>query len=257
MFPYRLTVTNNGLRMVIAGILAMAVHLGLSRVTFELKPTAMPVISLPHSVSILLKQARKDSLSVKQHTVPQDIQEAPAAFKKPPVSAGTSENRERQVKRAETPRRSAGKAENLIPTTQNRIAPAVNEAASVQSKSEVDADHADSAKGKTAQIPEKEGEEGLLPGTVQAASPRYQSNAPPQYPGLARKRRQEGTVILQVLVSSDGTVDDLKIEKSSGFTLLDRAAQTAVRKWLFHPAKRGHQEIAMWVRIPVTFKLRE
>jgi protein TonB len=82
-------------------------------------------------------------------------------------------------------------------------------------------------------------------------------NAPPTYPGLARKRGHEGTVILQVLVNKAGRVDDLKIEISSNFALLDRAALAAVRKWRFEPGRQGEERISMWVRVPVTFKLKK
>ena len=75
--------------------------------------------------------------------------------------------------------------------------------------------------------------------------------------GLARKRGQEGTVILQVLVNREGRVDDLKIDTSSNLTLLDRAAVTAVRKWRFEPGMRGEERVPMWVRVPVTFKLKK
>ncbi len=89
------------------------------------------------------------------------------------------------------------------------------------------------------------------------AYPRYQLNSPPAYPRLARKRAQEGTVILQVLVNRDGRVGDLEIDVSSNFTLLDRAAITAVRKWSFEPGRRGEERVPMWVRVPVTFKLNK
>ena len=89
------------------------------------------------------------------------------------------------------------------------------------------------------------------------AYPRYQLNAPPTYPGLARKRGQEGTVFLKVLVNKEGRVDELEIETSSGFTLLDRAAVSAVRKWSFEPGRRGEERVPMWVRVPVIFKLNK
>ena len=94
-------------------------------------------------------------------------------------------------------------------------------------------------------------EEGVnLPGTLQIAYPRYQENAPPNYPALARKRGQEGAVILQVLVNREGRVDELEIDTSSDFTLLDRAALSAVRKWSFEPGRRGEERIPMWVKVP-------
>ncbi|MBE9520121.1 MAG: energy transducer TonB, partial [Proteobacteria bacterium] len=88
------------------------------------------------------------------------------------------------------------------------------------------------------------------------AYPRYQLNTPPTYPGLARKRGQEGTVVLQVLVNREGRVDDLKIDTSSNSTLLDRAALAAVKKWLFEPGIRDEERVGMWVKVPVTFKLK-
>ena len=93
-------------------------------------------------------------------------------------------------------------------------------------------------------------------GVVQLASPRYQLNSPPLYPGLARKRGQAGTVVLQVLVNRQGRVDDLKVEVSSSFSLLDRAALAAVNKWSFEPGRQNGEAISMWVRVPVTFRLK-
>ena len=111
--------------------------------------------------------------------------------------------------------------------------------------------------GETVFPAEQTNNVGLQPGAIQTASPRYQLNSPPFYPGLARKRGQEGTVLLQVLVNREGRVDALEIEVSSGFVLLDRAAEKAVRRWLFDPAVRGQQKVSMWVKVPVTFRLRE
>jgi protein TonB len=92
-------------------------------------------------------------------------------------------------------------------------------------------------------------------GALRLARPKYRENNPPVYPKLARKRGYEGTVILQVLVNKQGAVDDLRIETSCDHAMLDRAALNAVRKWLFEPGRRGNEKIAMWVKVPVTFKL--
>jgi protein TonB len=58
-------------------------------------------------------------------------------------------------------------------------------------------------------------------------------------------------------VNREGGVDKLKIDVSSKFSLLDRAALAAVRKWSFEPGKTGEQKVPMWVRVPVTFKLKK
>jgi len=89
------------------------------------------------------------------------------------------------------------------------------------------------------------------------AIPLYRENPPPAYPALARKRRYEGTVILEVLVNKNGRVTDLKIYHSSGYAVLDEAALETVKDWQFQPGKRGETAIDMWVRVPIRFNLKE
>jgi protein TonB len=88
------------------------------------------------------------------------------------------------------------------------------------------------------------------------ALPNYKQNSPPQYPLLARRRNYQGTVLLEVLVSRDGKVGSVRLARSSGFEMLDRAAIKGVRKWLFHPGKRGDEVVEMWVKVPIRFQLR-
>jgi protein TonB len=45
------------------------------------------------------------------------------------------------------------------------------------------------------------------------------------------------------------------LERSAGHQDLDEAAVEAVRRWRFEPARRGNRPMAVWVLIPVTFKL--
>ncbi len=94
----------------------------------------------------------------------------------------------------------------------------------------------------------------LLP--VLQAQPLYKKNPPPRYPSQARRRRHQGTVHIEVLVNTAGRVSDLKVQTSSGYGSLDKAALAAVRKWHFEPGTRGSQKIEMWVRVPVRFELR-
>jgi len=87
------------------------------------------------------------------------------------------------------------------------------------------------------------------------AKPRYSQNPPPDYPSIARRRRYQGTVILEVYVLEDGQVGDLRVAESSTYSLLDRAAMKAVRRWQFDPARKGNREVAMWVKVPIRFNL--
>ncbi|WP_319524941.1 energy transducer TonB [uncultured Desulfosarcina sp.] len=91
---------------------------------------------------------------------------------------------------------------------------------------------------------------------VVLAKPRYSQNPPPDYPSIARRRRYQGTVILEVFVLENGQVGDLRVAESSNYTLLDRAAMKAVRRWQFDPARKGNREIAMWVKVPIRFDLK-
>jgi len=92
---------------------------------------------------------------------------------------------------------------------------------------------------------------------IVAAIPRYKENAPPAYPRIARRRGYEGIVLLSVKVLGNGYVEEVKIKKSSGHSILDRAALKAVRKWKFEPASRVGAPVTMWVDVPVHFVLQE
>jgi len=95
------------------------------------------------------------------------------------------------------------------------------------------------------------GDDGLV-----QAIPLYRDNPPPVYPGLARRRQWQGTVVLEVLVSEDGQVAELSVHQGSGYTVLDEAALTAVRNWRFTPGRKGENPVAMKVLVPVKFALK-
>ncbi len=91
---------------------------------------------------------------------------------------------------------------------------------------------------------------------IRLARPLYRKNPPPEYPALARRRHLQGTVVLEVSVSAEGAVEEVRVEESSGHKVLDRAALRAVWNWLFEPGRRGGERIAMRVMVPVRFDLR-
>ncbi len=47
---------------------------------------------------------------------------------------------------------------------------------------------------------------------------------------------EQGTVVLTVMVKSDGSASDVEVKSSSGFARLDRAAADAVKTWRYNPA---------------------
>ncbi len=88
------------------------------------------------------------------------------------------------------------------------------------------------------------------------AVPRYSENQPPSYPSIARRRGYEGVVMLSVDVLADGTVGELKIKETSGYSILDRAAVKTVKKWKFKPAFREDVPVSMWVEVPIRFVIK-
>jgi len=91
---------------------------------------------------------------------------------------------------------------------------------------------------------------------IREARPLYRSNPPPKYPAVARRRGFQGNVNLEVLVGPIGNVLDLRVLSSSGYPILDRAAETAVKNWTFEPGMRGQEKVEMWVRVPIRFELK-
>jgi periplasmic protein TonB len=88
------------------------------------------------------------------------------------------------------------------------------------------------------------------------AKPNYLKNPEPDYPELARRRHQEGLVLLAVKVTAQGRAERVEIKKSSGFSLLDNAAVEAVRDWEFQPARIGSLAFGSEIEVPVRFELR-
>lgn len=84
----------------------------------------------------------------------------------------------------------------------------------------------------------------------------YLNNPPPKYPMLAKERQWEGLVVLKVQVLADGSSGGVSVEQSSGHDVLDAAAAEAARRWRFVPAKRGEDNVASVVLVPIEFKLK-
>ena len=82
-------------------------------------------------------------------------------------------------------------------------------------------------------------------------------NPKPYYPLLARKRGIEGRVVVNVLISAQGTVKTIGVGQSSGSRLLDKAAVQAVKKWRFHPVLHNGKAIPSSETVPIVFKLED
>jgi periplasmic protein TonB len=81
------------------------------------------------------------------------------------------------------------------------------------------------------------------------------SNRKPDYPLIARRYGEQGTVMLSVYVRADGSAGEVLVKTSSGHELLDESAKTAVQGWRFNPASIDGKPIAQWYQIPIPFTL--
>ena len=76
----------------------------------------------------------------------------------------------------------------------------------------------------------------------------------PDYPDIAREAGVDGVVLVQALVGKDGKVKDVRVVKP--IPMLDDAAITAVKQWVFKPALSNNKPVAVWVAVPVRFSLQ-
>ena len=94
--------------------------------------------------------------------------------------------------------------------------------------------------------------ERITPPVFNAA---YLRNPEPVYPVSSRRRGEQGTVLLKVLVTREGAAASVNVEKTSGYAALDQSAVDSVRKWRFAPARQGAEPIESSVLVPIVFKL--
>ena len=77
----------------------------------------------------------------------------------------------------------------------------------------------------------------------------------PTYTDAARRQAIEGDVVLEIVVRNDGSVGNVRVRRSLGAGLEQKAID-AVRQWRFMPAKRHGSPVDVVVDVSVEFKLR-
>ena len=87
------------------------------------------------------------------------------------------------------------------------------------------------------------------------ASVEYLREPMPRYPSQSRKLREQGLVVLRVLIDERGRACDVAIENSSGHERLDRAALEAVARAEFRPYVEDGVARRAMVLIPIEFSL--
>ncbi len=86
----------------------------------------------------------------------------------------------------------------------------------------------------------------------------YDGRGPqPVYPQSSRSQREEGRVMVLVVINTDGTIEKATVVQSSGYSRLDQAALDALRRVHFKPVKRNGVAITVQAKIPFDFNLRK
>ncbi|MCX6155405.1 MAG: energy transducer TonB [Candidatus Kapabacteria bacterium] len=76
------------------------------------------------------------------------------------------------------------------------------------------------------------------------------------YPDQARNSNIEGKVVLRLLISKDGSIKKRIVEESNSKLLTDAAIQAIDSYGKLVPAMNHNQPVAVWMIVPITFKLR-
>jgi len=86
------------------------------------------------------------------------------------------------------------------------------------------------------------------------SAPRLVNKVEPEYSEEARKAKYQGTVVLAVEVWPDGQAHNIRVLRSLGLGLDEKAVQ-AVQQWKFVPGKKDGQDVKVAATIEVNFRL--
>lgn len=83
----------------------------------------------------------------------------------------------------------------------------------------------------------------------------YVREPSPRYPPQSRRLREQGLVVLRVLIDEKGQACSIEVETSSGHSRLDHAAKEAVARAAFRPYVEDGEPRRALVLIPIEFSL--
>jgi periplasmic protein TonB len=86
------------------------------------------------------------------------------------------------------------------------------------------------------------------------SAPRTLYAPDPDYSEEARKAKYQGTVVLWTIVGPDGKPREIRVVRSLGMGLDEKAVE-ALRKWRFAPAYKEGQPVAVQINVEVNFQL--
>jgi protein TonB len=77
----------------------------------------------------------------------------------------------------------------------------------------------------------------------------------PAYSSIARRLRQEGTVVLRLLVNDQGNVEQVEVLSNSAGNILGKSAVEQAKRWSYRPAMKDDVAVRVWILEKVSFKL--
>jgi protein TonB len=80
-------------------------------------------------------------------------------------------------------------------------------------------------------------------------------NCKAEYPKASLMNEEQGDVKMSFLVGADGNVVESKLEKSSGFKNLDKAALKALSGCKFKPGTKDGAVAQTWTKVDYSWKL--
>jgi periplasmic protein TonB len=86
------------------------------------------------------------------------------------------------------------------------------------------------------------------------SAPKAIYNPDPEYSEEARKAKYQGTCVLSLIVGPDGKPRDIRVARSLGLGLDEKAIQ-AVNQWKFEPAQKDGRPVAVAINVEVQFRL--
>ncbi|NML63343.1 energy transducer TonB [Massilia sp. RP-1-19] len=80
-------------------------------------------------------------------------------------------------------------------------------------------------------------------------------NCKAEYPKASLMNEEQGTVSMSFLVNADGSVADSKLDKTSGFKNLDKAAMKSLAACKFKPGTKDGAPAQTWTKVDYAWKL--
>jgi len=86
--------------------------------------------------------------------------------------------------------------------------------------------------------------------------PKFEKRVTPEYPFAAKKRGQEGNVVLRLLIDELGILQEVEVMEATDPIFIEPAVN-AVKQSFFIPAKNNRRPVPSKTILPIHFKLKQ